>query len=154
MLDRRTKYHLQKEKQIDLRCRTSYNIPLMMIVLLFGWLSVTACQSSDAEEAEIQLELSVSPDPPKVGIPSTLNISMADSTGKPVAGAELSLEATMTHPGMAPVSATAEEVSPGDYSAEIEFTMAGDWFVIVNARLESGASIERNLPLPAVQPPD
>lgn len=44
----------------------------------------------------------------------------------------------MLHPGMAPVFADAKEIEPGRYEAEVELSMAGDWYVTVQVGLADG----------------
>jgi hypothetical protein len=56
----------------------------------------------------------------------------------------------MSHAGMAPVFAQATEAEPGHYEAPIEFTMGGDWFILVKATLPDGRQLERQMELPAV----
>jgi hypothetical protein len=51
---------------------------------------------------------------------------------------------------MVPVFATASEVTPGEYRAELEFTMGGDWFILVRADLPDGRSMERMVEVPGV----
>jgi hypothetical protein len=51
---------------------------------------------------------------------------------------------------MVPVVAQAREVSPGHYEADLEFTMGGDWFILVRADLPDGRSLERSVDVPAV----
>lgn len=58
----------------------------------------------------------------------------------------------MSHAGMKPVFGTGREVQPGIYEAPLEFTMGGDWYVIVSARLPDGRQVERQFPVPAVKP--
>ncbi len=84
-----------------------------------------------------------SPDPPKVG-PATVNLRLIDFlSSKPVTGARVTLEGNMTHAGMTPVFAEAKEFEPGGYRATLDFTMAGDWVVLLHAALPDGRQIER-----------
>ncbi len=99
---------------------------------------------------EISLAWTTSPAPPAVG-PVTLTLTLEEGT-TPVAGAEVRLEGTMTHPGMAPVSSTAKEASPGSYEARMDLSMAGDWIVLVDARLADGRTLKRQIELPGVRP--
>lgn len=91
----------------------------------------------------------ISPQPPKVG-PVTFTLKLSDAT-RPVTGARVKLEADMTHAGMSPVFAEATEVEPGSYRATLEFTMSGDWVVLVHAALPDGQKLERQLDVKGVR---
>lgn len=82
--------------------------------------------------------------------PLTLSLDLSEKRG-PVEGAEVRLEGTMTHPGMAPVPATASETSPGRYVGRLDLSMAGDWVVLVDARLRDGRTLHRQIDLPGVR---
>jgi hypothetical protein len=59
----------------------------------------------------------------------------------------------MTHAGMVPVFADAEDVGSGLYQAELEFTMGGDWVIIVTVTLPDGSSLEEQFDVPGVTMP-
>ena len=99
---------------------------------------------------EISLRWTAQPQPPTTGL-LTLSLELAGPQ-RPVTGAEVRLEGTMTHPGMAPVSATASEVSPGRYAGRMDLPMAGDWVFLVDARLRDGRTLHRQIELPGVRP--
>jgi len=75
---------------------------------------------------------------------------LADEAGQPIEGADVELEGNMSHAGMVPVFAAAREVAPGQYEAQLEFTMGGDWFIVVRAALPDGRSLERTFDVPGV----
>jgi hypothetical protein len=76
--------------------------------------------------------------------PATVSLKLTDFlASKPVSGARVTLEGNMTHAGMTPVFAEAKESEPGSYRATLEFTMAGDWVVLLHASLPDGRKIER-----------
>ena len=95
------------------------------------------------------VELVIEPQPPQLG-PATLTVTLTDAGGQPIAGASVELEGNMSHAGMVPVFATATEVAPGQYRADLEFTMGGDWFILVRADLPDGRSLERQIDVPGV----
>lgn len=74
---------------------------------------------------------------PKVGtVPVVVYVL---SGGEGVSGASVEVTGDMTHAGMAPVTAVAEELEPGLYRAEgFEFGMAGDWLLTAVATLPGG----------------
>ena len=120
--------------------------------LLTLCLLLTACGGTEESLPDVAVELTVSPDPPLVG-PATVVVTLHDADGQAIEGAEMQLEGTMTHAGMVPVFADADETSPGQYEAELEFTMGGDWVVIVRATLPDGRSLEREIDVPGVRTP-
>jgi hypothetical protein len=94
----------------------------------------------------------VSPSRPEVGRPATVSLKLIDFlASKPVSGARIQLEGNMTHPGMPPVFAEAKETEPGSYRATLEFTMAGDWVVLVHAALPDGRKVERQFDVKGVR---
>lgn len=57
-----------------------------------------------------------------------------------ISGAQASVTGDMTHAGMVPVVAEADELEPGLYATQgFEFTMAGDWLVTAQAELPDGS---------------
>lgn len=62
----------------------------------------------------------------------------------------MSLEADMSHPGMAPVFRNAREIAPGQYQGALEFAMAGDWVVMIHVTLPDGRTQEREVSVPGV----
>lgn len=65
--------------------------------------------------------------------------------GAPVSGALLEVEGNMTHAGMEPLFASAEEVAPGDYRAPLEWTMGGEWLLTIRGTLPDGTVIEERV---------
>lgn len=113
-----------------------------LVLLLLVTLALTACQQAEDNLPDVSVDLAISPDPPQVG-PATVTVTLHDADGEPIGGAEMKLEGTMTHAGMVPVFADATETEPGQYEATLEFTMGGDWIIIVRATLPDGRSLER-----------
>lgn len=118
--------------------------------LLFISLAITGCQTSDSSHSDIMLNWEVTPDPPQVG-KAKINITLTDSTQQLLEGAEIQLQGNMSHPGMKPVVSSAKEVSPGKYSAPFEFTMGGDWFILIESRLADERVVERQIEVNGVQ---
>jgi hypothetical protein len=56
----------------------------------------------------------------------------------------------MSHPGMAPVFATATEAAPGHYAATLELSMAGDWIVVAHASLADGRKLDQKFEINGV----
>lgn len=49
----------------------------------------------------------------------------------------------MSHAGMSPEFADTTEVAPGEYRANMNLSMAGDWVVLVHLTLPDGSKLER-----------
>lgn len=120
-------------------------------IILFTILTVIAgCSSNEDDTREINLEWHISPNPPAIGTVQ-FEVILSDTLARPITGAMMDIEANMSHPGMSPIMAKLEEEDPGVYSADIEFSMGGDWFILVNARLPDERIINRQINIPGVQ---
>ncbi len=115
-------------------------------------LALTGCAPADDAGASspVQLDVALAPAPPRVG-EATLTLTLA-MDGRPVEGAALSIEGNMAHAGMVPVFAEASETAPGTYLAQLEFTMGGDWFLLVFAELPDGSEHGWKHDVPGVLP--
>ncbi|MFN2292110.1 MAG: FixH family protein [Anaerolineae bacterium] len=120
-----------------------YLVGLVLLLTLLG------CARGMQDLPDVGVDLSIEPDPPQMG-PATVTVILTDAEGQPLEGAQMEIEGNMSHAGMVPVLAVARETSPGRYQAELEFTMVGDWFMLVRADLADGRSMERKIDLPAV----
>jgi YtkA-like len=92
----------------------------------------------------------ISPRPIRVGA-CDVTLSLKDDGARPMTGADVTLEADMSHPGMAPVFGDARELSAGRYRGGVELTMPGDWVVLVHIKLANGQKAEREIELKGVQ---
>ena len=117
---------------------------LILLALLAG------CRRSGQDLADVRVDLVINPNPPQVG-EATLTLTLSDSAGQPISGAEVEFEGNMSHAGMAPTLAQPLEVAPGRYEAPLEFNMAGDWFILVRATLPDGRKLERQVDVPGVE---
>lgn len=122
-----------------------------IFLTIFSFLvGIGGCHSAGETQSNIQLDWEIEPDPPAVGI-ATINITLKDSTNTLITGADLELEGNMLHPGMQPVFASAKEVEPGIYAADIEFTMGGDWFFLIQTTLPNHEVFEQQINISGVQ---
>jgi len=129
-------------RQRRAECRLAFVILVLGVAVLAD---VGGCKRAADEVAEITIEQEVSPEPARVGA-ETVRLQLKDrATAQAVAGAKVSLEAEMSHPGMAPVLADAQEVAPGKYEATIQFTMAGTWVILLHITLPDGKKIEQEI---------
>ena len=78
-------------------------------------------------------------------------LRVRDAAGRPLGGARVTLEGNMAHAGMRPVFAEASESGPGSYESALEFTMGGDWVVLVRLTRPDGRKIERQFDVKGVQ---
>lgn len=86
------------------------------------------------------------PDPPHAG-PSRLIVRLTDAEGVAIRDAEVEVEGNMTHPGMQPLHAKTRVTPDGSYDAPFSWSMPGDWFVTVTARLADGRTLSRRFDL-------
>jgi hypothetical protein len=104
---------------------------------------MTGCRGApETGDGGLALELAISPTPPAVG-PARLIITLRDTVGDPLDGAEILVEGNMSHAGMVPVLGTAEAEGGGRYAIpEFRFTMAGEWILTARATLPDGRWVE------------
>jgi YtkA-like len=107
-------------------------------------------ESSPTVTPTVKIEHEIVPDPPRAGS-VVLNLRLADSASKAILGAHVAVEADMSHPGMAPVFADAQEVEPGRYQAHLTFAMAGDWVILLHITLPGGQKLERQIEVRGVR---
>lgn len=116
------------------------------ILALLLLLSLVGCSrpSGGDEAAGVQLTARTTPAPARVG-DNQLQVELQGGQAK-----NLTVEATMSHPGMAPVMATLSPGQNNTWQAPLKLTMAGDWVLIVRGELSDGRKLERQIPLPGV----
>ena len=128
---------------------TTGRLLLMAVACACALLGV-ACRLTEPTP-DVLVEHEISPQPPRVG-PAVFNLRMTDAaSSKPLSGAHVRLEGNMTHAGMTPVFVEAKEAEPGRYRATFEFTMSGDWVVILHAALPDGRELERRFDVKGVR---
>ncbi len=65
----------------------------------------------------------------------------------------VAIEGNMNHAGMKPSFAELTERGAGVYDGDLEFTMGGDWFILVTATLPDGSQLERKVDVKGVAVP-
>lgn len=132
------------------RCWRAWIGPVVVLVLALT--SAVGCQGDPAagEQPEIGVEVQVQPEPPRVG-PATVVVTLTDAGGGPVRGASVQVEGNMNHAGMKPEFGDGRESKPGRYEAPLEFTMGGDWFLLVDVHLDDGRTLREQVDVPAVR---
>lgn len=111
----------------------------LLAVMLAGCIQPASPANSDSN---VEIILSVEPDPPIMG-ESELIVMLKDADGAPIPNAEVEVQGDMSHAGMAPVIRAMGETEAGIYHAPFEWTMGGDWFVTVTAKLVDDQEIEK-----------
>ena len=116
-------------------------------------LPAVGCHRRDAAGEGMSISTQISPQPVRVGAATVTVTGVTDGLGEPLAGVHIQVEGDMAHPGMAPVFGDATETAPGVYTARLNFTMPGDWVVLLHIRLADGSKIERQIDVRGVAGP-
>ena len=123
----------------------------LVVALCAAVLAASGCQKENGTPVlDINVEWEISPQPPQRG-PATVTLRLTDASRRPVAGARITVEGNMSHAGMAPVFGAARETASGQYQAPIEFTMAGDWVMLLDVTLPNGQKLERQVTVKGVR---
>jgi hypothetical protein len=123
-----------------------------LLLLGAGAAFILGCRPHpDSTEASVQTGIQFDPAPPTVG-GHRLSITLTDDAGQPLRLGRLQIEANMHHAGMRPVFTELVETRPGHYTGTIEFTMAGDWFLLLSGQRADGGHFSRRIDLPGVTP--
>ena len=125
----------------------SYRLLILSFLLLTG-LATAGCSrvSREAQQTQLQIELIEPLFPPAVGN-DTLNIRLFDENDNPINDATIAVKADMTHAGMVPILGNATKGDKGLYKVPFEWSMGGDWVIIVQATLPDGTVAEETFPL-------
>jgi hypothetical protein len=110
--------------------------------VLAAGLAIASCVERATSAANLSWTLT--PASPTVG-PATLTVTLRDPAGSALTGARVRLEGHMSHPGMTPAVADAPERTPGVYVAPFNFSMPGDWALVVSAALPNGERVEERV---------
>lgn len=125
--------------------RISFLLPLLLCLLAIGCGGKGTVPNLDAKAA-VQFE----PAPPVVG-ENSIKVTLADSAGAPVRLGRIQVEGNMNHAGMRPVFTELIENEPGRYAGTIEFTMGGDWFLLLTAEPSSEGRLNEKVEVPGVK---
>jgi len=124
---------------------------LALLALTFLLAAGTGCRpSADAAEAGGHVAVEFDPAPPAVGV-AKVAITLSNAAGEPVRLGALDVEANMNHAGMKPVFTRLEESAPGRYTGTLEFTMGGDWFLLLSGQGADDVRFERTIDVPGVR---
>lgn len=110
----------------------------------------SGCRKHDDSSRRVTVEHEITPQPVHVGN-ADISLRLVDSSGRPIVGAHLTIEADMSHAGMSPVFAEAKESEAGRYHSQLSFEMAGDWVILLHGTLPNGEKLERQFDVPGVR---
>lgn len=114
----------------------------LLLFIIFMALALSACTPTTAAPVQNKAGLDLSLDQqPLNGMQQGLTFTLVDKDKKPVDGATVEIEGNMNHPGMAPVMLKAEGKGNGKYTANIQYTMGGEWSLTVTAKTPAGDSV-------------
>ena len=133
------------------RCARSVLVaPWLILAAVLAAGGTAACGNTPAG-GDIVASWAIEPAAPSVGVPVRTRLALIDGEGHPVGGADVRLEAHMSHPGMAPVVTAATERADGVYEAALELTMAGGWTVVASGTLADGRRLMEAFEIPQVR---
>ena len=125
-------------------------LKLLLLSFAAAW-SLTGCSRLPDSSNAVTIEHEISPEPVRTG-PIVITLRLADPAARAVTGAHISLEADMSHAGMAPSLGEAKEIAPGRYQASLTLKMAGDWVILLHVILPGGQELERQIDVRGVRP--
>jgi YtkA-like len=106
-------------------------VPVILVALLAC--ALNACKPPDPNAMQVKLETIIPPS----GIGKTSLVFKLEKDENPITDAIVSVENTMTHAGMIPVTRPAQEIGNGKYQVQqLEFQMAGDYVLTMTAKKE------------------
>ncbi len=122
----------------------------LLLLAACSALLAAGCRPKATSLVSVDVAVEFSPAPPAVGS-SALKIALADPAGRPLRLDRLEVEGNMNHAGMRPVFAQLAENEPGHYAGTIEFTMGGDWFLLLTGHTPDGRTFEKKIDVPGVR---
>src|SRR3970282_1589415 len=93
------------------------------LVLLACWSLVGACAGRPVAD-DVSVTCTADPAPPVAGARTVATVTLRDAARQPVRGVRLEIEVHMSHPGMAPILAAAEEQGDGVSQGRFRFPMS------------------------------
>jgi hypothetical protein len=115
-----------------------YCLVLLLVTVVFG----IGCHGPPDTSSGVIAEFQIEPKPVRVGV-VVVSLTLTHGASHPLTGARITVEADMSHAGMSPVLAQADEVQPGRYESRLSLPMAGDWVILWHGALASGEKLER-----------
>ena len=122
--------------------------PLIAMTIFY-----TAGCSSSAPEAKLpplQVDVTFDSTPPVIG-DNEIHIALRNADGTPVDPTEVRVEGNMNHAGMKPSFAETARVSTGQFTGKLDFTMGGDWFLLIDVIMPDGSMSQYRVDVPGVR---
>ncbi|XSG75907.1 FixH family protein [Herpetosiphon llansteffanensis] len=113
---------------------------LILLSLLF--VSLIGCSRTPSDDPRLTMSLEQTPS--TMGVQTIVLVINDGAT--PLDNAKVQIEATMTHAGMPSQIVQMQALGAGKYQANIDFSMLGEWVLIVNVTEANGAVMQRTLP--------
>jgi hypothetical protein len=129
------------------RCRLVLVVVVVVVTVAFG----IGCHGRPDTSSGVTVEFRIKAQPVRTG-PIVISLALTDASNHPVTGAQVEVEADMSHAGMSPVFAPASEVQPGRYESSLSLGMAGDWVILLHGTLPNGEKLERQFDVRDVRP--
>jgi hypothetical protein len=126
---------------------------LVVVAVFFALVFGVGCHRQPNTSIGIRVEFQIKPQPVRVGA-VVISFALTDEANHPMTGVEITVEADMSHAGMSPVFAQANEVQPGRYETHLSLGMAGDWVILLHGALPNGEKLERQFDVRDVEPND
>jgi hypothetical protein len=123
----------------------------LVVAIAFALVFEIGCHRPPRTSSGVVVEFQIEPRPLRVG-PVVIYLTLTDAGNHPVTGAQIGVEADMSHAGMSPVFAQANEVQPARYESHLSFAMAGDWVILLHGTLPDGEKLERQFDVRDVRP--
>ena len=138
------------ESRLNIPRRNRFQSHRPILLILLSTCCLLAACHRPAPASDLKFEWTLKPSPARVG-PAILELRLLDAGGRPVSGAQLRIEAQMSHPGMAPLVTTASEREKGRYEATLQFAMGGDWILVIGGSLPNGEAVHYRIDVPNVR---
>jgi hypothetical protein len=124
----------------------------LAVVVLLGVSVGAGCRKNEADvpETEAKLAIHFNPNPPVIGN-NELEITLSDANGAPIRLGRIKVEGNMNHAGMKPIFAEFLERDPGKYTGSLQFTMGGDWFLLVTSEASPSGTLNLKINVPGVR---
>lgn len=98
----------------------------MIGLLAFIGALLAACGTPTPAASSLNIQFTTNPDPPKVGDVEYI-VTIQDSSGKTVEGAEVHVSANMTAMNMGLMTGLATDQGGGRYTLKTKLTQSGEW---------------------------
>jgi hypothetical protein len=131
--------------------KISYVRCCWLVLTVAAVVVVIGCHRASNPSSGVRVEFQIEPKPVRVGL-VIVSLTLTDTASHPETGAQIAVEADMSHPGMSPVFTQAKEIQPGRYESHVSLGMAGDWVILLHGTLPQGEKLERQFDVRDVRP--